>query len=106
MISWLLLGPRLRDQTAGLKSVTIPTILISVIKARSRGPFACWPLATILFATLWYMAGIAKGCAHLLETVLDIPYALGRRRHYLLHLRLHRHGRGCTAFSGPTPCRA
>jgi Na+/pantothenate symporter len=32
---------------------------------------------TILFATIWYMAGIAKGCAHLLESVLGMPYIWG-----------------------------
>ena len=31
----------------------------------------------ILFATLWYMIGIAKGCAHVMTSVLDIPYWLG-----------------------------
>jgi Na+/proline symporter len=31
----------------------------------------------ILFATIWYMAGIAKGCAHLLSSVLEVPYAWG-----------------------------
>jgi len=32
---------------------------------------------TILFATMFYMIGIAKGCAHVLESVLDIPYQWG-----------------------------
>ena len=31
----------------------------------------------ILFAQLWYMIGIAKGCAHVLTSVLDIPYEYG-----------------------------
>lgn len=77
MISWLLLGPRLRDQTAGLKSLTIP----DYFDFRYRSPLskATRTLAafTILFATIWYMAGIAKGCAHLLESVLGTPYAWG-----------------------------
>jgi len=31
----------------------------------------------ILFATVWYMVGIAKGCAVVLETVLEVPYLWG-----------------------------
>lgn len=77
MISWLLLGPRLRDQTAGLKSVTIPDYFDFRYKSSLSRAIRVLAAAIILFATLWYMAGIAKGCAHLLETVLDIPYAWG-----------------------------
>ena len=77
MVSWLLLGPRLRNQTAGLKSVTVP----DYFDFRYRSPLSkatrIMSALTILFATLWYMAGIAKGCAHLLETVLGLPYGWG-----------------------------
>ena len=31
----------------------------------------------ILFASMWYMVGIAKGSAHVLQSVLDVPYAVG-----------------------------
>ena len=77
MVSWLLLGPRLRNQTVGLKSVTIP----DYFDFRYRSPLSrgtrVLSAVTILFATLWYMAGIAKGCAHLLDTVLGVPYVWG-----------------------------
>lgn len=77
ILSWLVLGPRLRNQTAGLRSVTIP----DYFDYRYRSPLsrATRILAafTILFATIWYMAGIAKGCAHLLDTALGVPYAWG-----------------------------
>lgn len=77
MISWLLLGPRLRNQTVGLKSVTIPDYFDFRYRSPLSRPTRVLSALTILFATLWYMAGIAKGCAHLLETVLGVPYAWG-----------------------------
>ena len=77
MISWLVLGPRLRDQTAGIGSLTIPDYFDYRYAGRLSKPTRALAALTILFATLFYMAGIAKGCAHLLETVLDVPYAWG-----------------------------
>ncbi len=77
MVSWLLLGPRLRNQTAGLGSVTVPDYFDYRYQGALARPTRVLSALTILFATLWYMAGIAKGCAHLLETVLSVPYAWG-----------------------------
>lgn len=77
MISWLVLGPRLREQTAGLGSLTIPDYFDYRYAGALSKPTRILAAATILFATLFYMAGIAKGCAHLLETVLGVPYAWG-----------------------------
>ncbi len=77
MVSWLLLGPRLRNQTAGLGSVTIPDYFDFRYRSSLSKATRALSALTILFATLWYMAGIAKGCAHLLETVLSVPYAWG-----------------------------
>lgn len=77
MVSWLLLGPRLRNQTVGLRSVTIPDYFDFRYRSPLSRPTRVLSAVTILFATLWYMAGIAKGCAHLLETVLDVPYGWG-----------------------------
>ncbi len=77
MVSWLLLGPRLRNQTLGLGSVTIPDYFDFRYRNSLSKPTRVLSALTILFATLWYMAGIAKGCAHLLETALGVPYALG-----------------------------
>lgn len=77
MVSWLLLGPRLRNQTVGLRSVTIPDYFDFRYKSPLSKPTRVLSALTILFATLWYMAGIAKGCAHLLETVLGVPYGWG-----------------------------
>ena len=77
IISWQLLGPRMRTQTARLRSFTIP----DYFHLRYQSDLAKWirllSAFIILFATAWYMVGIAKGCAHVLETVLDIPYAWG-----------------------------
>ena len=77
MVSWLLLGPRLRNQTAGLGSVTVPDYFDYRYQGALARPTRVLSALTILVATLWYMAGIAKGCAHLLETVLSVPYAWG-----------------------------
>ncbi|MCB9383707.1 MAG: hypothetical protein H6509_03760 [Bryobacterales bacterium] len=77
MVSWLLLGPRLRNQTAGLRSVTVPDYFDYRYDSALSKPTRILSALVILFATLWYMAGIAKGCAHLLDTVLGVPYAWG-----------------------------
>jgi len=77
MISWLLLGPRLRNQTAGLRSVTVPDYFDYRYDSALSKPTRILSAVVILFATLWYMAGIAKGCAHLLDTVLGVPYGWG-----------------------------
>lgn len=77
VISWLLLGPRMRNQTASLKSVTIPDYFDFRYRSSLSKPLRILSAFTILFATLWYMVGIVKGCAHLLESVLDVSYAWG-----------------------------
>lgn len=77
MVSWLLLGPRLRNQTAGLGSLTVPDYFDFRYGGPMAKPTRVLAATTILFATAWYMAGIAKGCAHLLESVLSVPYGWG-----------------------------
>ncbi|MEI8173192.1 MAG: hypothetical protein WCH07_06885 [Deltaproteobacteria bacterium] len=77
MISWLLLGPRMRSQTAKLKSVTIPDYFDYRYKSSFSKVIRIFSAVIIIFATLWYMAAIAKGCAHLLTSTLGIPYAWG-----------------------------
>ena len=77
MMSWLMLGPRLRNQTAGLRSVTIPDYFDFRYQSPLSKATRVLSALTILFATIWYMAGIAKGCAHLLESVLGVPYGWG-----------------------------
>jgi SSS family transporter len=77
VISWQLLGPRMRVQTARLKSFTIPDYFHLRYKSELAKTIRVLSAIVILFATIWYMAGIAKGCAHVLESVLDIPYAWG-----------------------------
>ena len=77
MISWLLLGPRMRVQTAKLSSVTIPDYFDFRYKSTYSKAIRIFSAVIILFATLWYMTAIAKGCAHLLTSTLGIPYAWG-----------------------------
>ena len=77
MVSWLLLGPRLRNQTAGLRSVTVPDYFDYRYESALSKPTRILSALVILFATIWYIAGIAKGCAHLLDTVLGVPYGWG-----------------------------
>lgn len=77
IISWQLLGPKMRFQTARLKSFTIPDYFHLRYKSSMAKTIRVLSAVIILFATLWYMVGIAKGCAHVLTSVLDIPYAYG-----------------------------
>jgi len=77
IISWLLLGPRMRNQTAKLKSYTIPDYFHFRYKTGLSKYLRILSAFTILFATLWYMVGIAKGCAHIFSSVLDVPYVWG-----------------------------
>lgn len=77
VISWLVLGPRMRNQTASLSSVTVPDYFDYRYQSPLSKPLRILSAIAILFATLWYMAGIAKGCAHLLQSVLDVPYVWG-----------------------------
>lgn len=77
IISWQLLGPKMRFQTARLKSFTIPDYFHLRYKSDLAKSIRVLSALIILFATLWYMIGIAKGCAHVLTSVLDIPYAYG-----------------------------
>lgn len=77
IISWQLLGPRMRTQTARLRSFTIPDYFHLRYQSDLARGIRVLSAFIILFATAWYMVGIAKGCANVLETVLDIPYAWG-----------------------------
>jgi len=77
VIAWLVLGPHMRNQTAKLNSFTIPDYFHFRYKSNLARSIRILSAATILFATLWYMTGIAKGCAHVLTSVLDVPYAWG-----------------------------
>ena len=77
VISWQLLGPRMRLHTARLQSFTIPDYFHLRYKSNLAKIIRILSAVVILFATLWYMAGIAKGCAHVLESVMDVPYAWG-----------------------------
>ncbi len=77
VISWQLLGPRMRYQTARLKSFTIPDYFHLRYKSNLAKSIRVLSAFIILFATIWYMVGIAKGCAHVLTSVLDVPYEYG-----------------------------
>lgn len=77
MISWLIMGPRMRKQTANIGSVTIPDYFDYRYKSSLSKAIRLLSAFVILFATLWYMAGIAKGCAHLLKSLLGLPYVWG-----------------------------
>ena len=60
IISWLLLGPRMRSQTAMLNSVTIPDYFDFRYQSSLSKAIRVLSAVVILFATIWYMAGIAK----------------------------------------------
>ncbi len=77
MISWLVMGPRMRSQSIRLKSVTVPDYFHLRYQSALSKNIRVLSSFIILFATLWYMTGIAKGGANLLTTVLDVNYGLG-----------------------------
>ena len=77
IISWQLLGPRMREQTARLQSFTVPDYFHLRYQSNLAKYIRLLSAVIILFATVWYMVGIAKGCAVVLETVLDVPYLWG-----------------------------
>ena len=77
VISWVVLGPRMRNQTALLSSYTIPDYFHFRYKSDLSKLIRVLSAFTILFATMWYMVGIAKGCAHVLESVMKVPYGWG-----------------------------
>jgi len=77
IISWLALGPRMRYQTASLQSVTIPDYFDFRYQSTLSKAIRTLSALVILFATIWYMAGIAKGCAHLLTYLLGLPHEWG-----------------------------
>lgn len=76
IISWLVMGPRMRNQSVRLKSLTVPDYFQLRYKSNLSQSIRVLSSFIILFATLWYMTGIAKGCANLLETVLEVNYGL------------------------------
>jgi SSS family transporter len=77
VISWVLLGPRMRNQTAKLGSMTIPDYFFFRYKSDFARSIRFLSAFVILFATLWYMTGITKGLGHVIASVLDIPYVVG-----------------------------
>jgi len=77
IIAWIVLGPKMRNQSLQLKSLTIPDYFHLRYRSGLSKVIRILSAIIILFATMWYMVGIAKGCAHVLESVLDIPYHWG-----------------------------
>jgi len=77
MLSWHVLGPRMRNQTAKLGSVTLPDYFDYRYKSSLSRAIRILAAIIIIFSTIWYMVGIAQGCAHLLTSLLGIPYAWG-----------------------------
>ena len=77
IISWLVLGPKMRNQTALLNSFTIPDYFHFRYQSNLSKYIRVIAAGIILFATIWYMVGIAKGCAHILTYVLHVPYTWG-----------------------------
>ncbi|MDA1076943.1 MAG: hypothetical protein O3A63_19685 [Proteobacteria bacterium] len=77
VISWVVLGPRMRRQTAMLGSMTIPDYFFYRYKSDFSRAIRLLSAFVILFATLWYMVGITKGLGHVMASVLQIPYAWG-----------------------------
>lgn len=77
IISWHVLGPRLRNQTARLGSMTLPDYFDFRYQSPLSKHIRVLAAVIIIFSTLWYMVAIAKGCAHLLDSILGVPYWAG-----------------------------
>lgn len=77
IIAWIILGPRMRNQSSKLGSMTIPDYFQLRYQSNLSKSIRILSALIILFATMWYMVGITKGCAHVLESVLDLDYAWG-----------------------------
>ncbi len=74
LISWIVLGPKIREYTQKLKTVTIPGFL----KARFNSNFAMlFSSIVIVIFMIVYNVSILKGMGHIFEVLIGIPYIYG-----------------------------
>ena len=72
-IGWKWIAPRLYRFTVALDSITIPDFIGFRF---SSAPARVMAALVVLFASFLYMTAVFKGIGNLLETFLDLPYAL------------------------------
>ncbi|UCC11790.1 MAG: hypothetical protein JSW02_10665 [candidate division WOR-3 bacterium] len=74
MICWMVLGPRVRQFTQRLNTMTIP----GFFGERYRSKFALMFSAVIIVVfMIFYNVSILKGMGHIFEVLMDIPYGYG-----------------------------
>jgi len=71
---WAVLGKRIRQFTARLKTMTIPGFLAERFQAREARIFSAVVIALFLII---YNVSILKGMGHVFEVLMGMPYAVG-----------------------------
>jgi len=74
LVCWIVLGPRIRQFTQRLNTMTIP----GFFGERYRSRFVLMFSACIIVVFMvFYNVSILKGMGHIFEVLMDIPYAYG-----------------------------
>jgi SSS family solute:Na+ symporter len=74
LVCWIVLGPRIRQFTQRLNTMTIP----GFFGERYRSKFALMFSAFIIVVFMvFYNVSILKGMGHIFEVLMDIPYGYG-----------------------------
>ncbi len=74
LLCWIVLGPRVRQFTNRLKSITIPGFLGARYDSRFVNVFTA---AVIVLFLIVYNVSIIKGMGHIFEVLMNIPYVWG-----------------------------
>ncbi len=72
-LAWVVVAPRLRDQTEDMGSLTIPDFIGFRFGSQPARVLAS---VIVLFASFFYMTAVFKGIGNLLEAFLDLPYSV------------------------------
>lgn len=74
MVCWIVLGPRIRQFTQRLNTMTIP----GFFGERYRSRFALlFSACVIVVFMVFYNVSILKGMGHIFQVLMDIPYGYG-----------------------------
>jgi len=69
--AWVVVAPRLRQQTEEMGSLTIPDFIGFRFNSQAARVLAA---VIVVFASFFYMTAVFKGIGNLLEAFLEIPY--------------------------------
>ncbi len=73
-LAWIVLGRRVREFTARLRTMTIPGFLAERFRSREARIFSALVIALFLII---YNVSILKGMGHIFEGLMEIPYIFG-----------------------------